>query len=166
MWYVPGRPAPRGVWARYPAHHVVVQVSRCVIGLHTPATVCVHSKRKKRRRKYARKTLRTAYPEAKLHRRLFSPGLRILSSALQLASIRNVNVQPHKIPFGLDAVHILDEPALLLLLHHVREEVIERLTGALQPGDLRPYFLRDGDPFRCSHDSIVSFCHTYNVARG
>jgi hypothetical protein len=62
-------------------------------------------------------------------RRFFSPRLRILSRALRLSSIRNVKIQLHKIPFSLDAIHLFDEPALLLLLHHLREKVIEGRPG-------------------------------------
>lgn len=88
----------------------------------------------------------------------------MLSRAFLLISIRNVKLQLHEIPFGLDAIHILDEPALLLLLDHGGEEIIEGLAGVLQLGDLRPYPFRDGNPLGCSHGSIVSAYHIYNVA--
>ncbi|MDD3217473.1 MAG: hypothetical protein PHZ18_12850, partial [Methanoculleus sp.] len=58
---------------------------------------------------------------------------------LRLISIRNVKIQLHEIPLRLDTIHILDEPALLLQFHHVGEEIIERLSRALEIGDVLPY---------------------------
>ncbi|MDN5340091.1 MAG: hypothetical protein PWQ30_1200 [Euryarchaeota archaeon] len=72
-------------------------------------------------------------------RRLFGRKLRILSRALRLISIRNVKIQLHKISLRLDTIHILDEPALLLQFHHAGEEIIKRLSRALEIGDVLPY---------------------------